>query len=116
MLKRSLQPILQPSITSAVQPIVAPFVEQIENAAEIAMQTKANRIKRFLPDEAPKFDIKDVIHYTISQAQKGYLFKGKHGHLYIKEKLKDEEEEGLIGEKNEEVNGKDLTRTEIKDQ
>ncbi|WP_165723401.1 type VI secretion system membrane subunit TssM [Pseudoalteromonas sp. Z1A2] len=28
------------------------------NAAEIAMQTKANRIKRFLPDEAPKFDIK----------------------------------------------------------
>lgn len=30
----------------------------VANAAEIAMQTKANRIKRFLPDEAPKFDIK----------------------------------------------------------
>lgn len=28
------------------------------NAAKIALQTKANRIKRFLPDEAPTFDIK----------------------------------------------------------
>ncbi|MBH0058429.1 type VI secretion system membrane subunit TssM [Pseudoalteromonas sp. SWXJZ94C] len=28
------------------------------NAAEIAMQTKSNRIKRFLPSEAPSFDIK----------------------------------------------------------
>ncbi|MEL0634470.1 type VI secretion system membrane subunit TssM [Pseudoalteromonas carrageenovora] len=27
------------------------------SAAEMAMQTKANRIKRFLPDEVPKFDI-----------------------------------------------------------
>ncbi|ALQ09901.1 type VI secretion system membrane subunit TssM [Pseudoalteromonas fuliginea] len=37
------------------------------NAAEIAMQTKANRIKRFLPDEAPKFDIK-LPGYQVEEA------------------------------------------------
>lgn len=50
------------------------------NAAEIAMQTKANRIKRFLPDETPKFDIKlpgyqveeafeDVINIDVKQLE-----------------------------------------------
>ncbi|KDC53922.1 type VI secretion system membrane subunit TssM [Pseudoalteromonas sp. S3431] len=37
------------------------------NAAEIAMQTKANRIKRFLPDEVPKFDIK-LPGYQVEEA------------------------------------------------
>ncbi|KAA1162585.1 type VI secretion system membrane subunit TssM [Pseudoalteromonas fuliginea] len=37
------------------------------NAAEIAIQAKANRIKRFLPDEAPKFDIK-LPGYQVEEA------------------------------------------------
>ena len=37
------------------------------NAAEVAMQTKANRIKRFLPDETPKFDIK-LPGYQVEEA------------------------------------------------
>ncbi|SFT62337.1 type VI secretion system protein ImpL [Pseudoalteromonas sp. DSM 26666] len=37
------------------------------NAAKVAMQTKANRIKRFLPDEAPKFEI-DLPGYQVEEA------------------------------------------------
>ncbi|MEI8618400.1 hypothetical protein P4S63_18495 [Pseudoalteromonas sp. B193] len=36
------------------------------NAAEIAMQTKANRIKRFLPDEALNL----ILNYRVTKLKK----------------------------------------------